>query len=80
MLLTISLQFGSEGPCIIEEQSMPGSSVSRVRETTADSQQRISAAALRVLEEVEESPMEDDTLAAWQQRAQQVVKCFLCQT
>ena len=76
MLLTISLQFGSEGPSILEEQSMPGSSVSRVRETTADSQQRISGAALRVLEEVEESPMEDDTLAAWQQRAQQVVKCL----
>ena len=44
MLLTISLQFGSEGPSIIEEQSMPGSSVSRVREVTADSQQRISVA------------------------------------
>ena len=29
MLTCISLQFGSEGPSIIGEQSMPGSSVSQ---------------------------------------------------
>ena len=50
---------------------MPGSSVSHI-----DSEQRISAAAQRVLQEVKESPMEDDSLEAWQQRAQQVVKLY----
>ena len=68
-----TFQFGSVGPSTIEEVSIPGSRLSRIQEEKADSEAWLSAAARRVLQEVEEAKIQDDTLEAWQLRAEQVV-------
>ena len=53
--------------------SVPGSRMSRIPEEKADSEARISAAAWRVIQEVDEGQIADNSLEAWQSRAEQVV-------
>ena len=57
----------------MNEASVPGSRMSRIPEETADSEARISAAARRVIQEVDESQVTDNSLEAWRTRAEQVV-------
>ena len=51
--------------------------MSGIPEETADSEARISAAARRVIQEVDEGQVTDDSLEAWKTRAEQVVNKIL---
>ncbi|KAL4230368.1 cytochrome c oxidase subunit 1 [Mactra antiquata] len=65
-------RFGSRPPSVIEERQEPtiGSAVSDTRDVN---QRRISAAARRVLQKVEEEEGKaDDSVEAWQKRAEEV--------
>jgi hypothetical protein len=48
----------------------------RASDTRDSEQRRISAAARRVLQKVEEEGDGDDTMEAWQQRAEEVVYIY----
>ncbi|XP_060594169.1 uncharacterized protein LOC132748578 isoform X2 [Ruditapes philippinarum] len=64
-------RFGSRGPSAMEDRPLQ-SGQTRASDTRDSEQRRISAAARRVLQKVEEEGDGDDTMEAWQQRAEEV--------